>query len=102
MEHLWTWGGKYFGYRRDNELWTYKGKHIGNFIGDENFNRDGRYLGEIRNDSYLIICESKKNKRGISFTPHGKRGAIGKMGNYGSHGSLGGYHDFPEPEEFTA
>ena len=46
MDHVWTWDGTYFGYRRAELLFTYNGVYVGRSSGDEIFGRDGRYLGE--------------------------------------------------------
>ena len=44
---MWTWTGRFFGYREGDELWTRDGVHVGRFGGREVYGRDGRYLGEL-------------------------------------------------------
>ena len=99
MKHLWTWGGKYFGYRNDNQLRTHDGQGIGRFYGDEVYGVDGRYLGEIRNSNRLITKRSKKTSRRSSFSP--SVGAVsGKCARYAGYAMIAGYEDFPDPEGF--
>jgi hypothetical protein len=52
--HLWTWSGKYFGYRDGDELWTHDGRLAGRFYHDEVYGAAGRYLGEVRDVDRLI------------------------------------------------
>ena len=37
MKHLWTWNGKYFGYRNGNELRTHDGPCVGAFLMEMRF-----------------------------------------------------------------
>jgi len=73
MEWLWTWGGRCFGYRDEDDLWTHDGKHVGRFYEDEVYDPDGKYIGEIRNKNRLITKKSKKSKRRSAFSQHGQR-----------------------------
>ena len=72
MTHLWTWGGKYFGYRNGNRLITHDGRHVGRFYQDEVYGVNGHYLGEIKNGNRLITKRSRKNSRKSSFSPYSK------------------------------
>lgn len=99
MQHLWTWGGKYFGYRESNALRTYRGNHIGYFVGDEAFALDGRYLGEARNDR-LIVNPSKRGLLAGSVARFARNAALVKMVDYVGNVMLAGYEDFPPPEAF--
>lgn len=94
MEWLWTWEGKSFGYRINNELRTQNGRHVGNFHGDEVYGSDGGYLGEVVN-SRLITNRSKKNRSKSPFSPRIKNvGQVGRV-NYVGNVMLAGYEEFP-------
>ena len=41
MDKLWTWKGKFFGYKENNRLWTHSGENIGKFYGNEVYGVDG-------------------------------------------------------------
>lgn len=97
MQHLWTWGGKYFGYREGDALRTHRGHHIGHFVDDDAFGLDGRYLGEVRNDR-LIVNPSKRNLRGGSVARFAKNVALVKMVDYVGYVMLAGCEDFPPPD----
>lgn len=99
-QHLWTWGGKYFGFRDGDDLRTHFGKHAGRFFGDEVYSSKGKYLGELRNKKFLITNRGKSHYAKAPFSRRGDMGSYGSMGDYGAHGMLGGYEDFPAPEEF--
>ena len=99
MEHLWTWGGKYFGYRDSNALRTYRGCHVGHFVGDEVFGLDGRYLGEVQGDR-LIVNRSRTNARAGSIGRFVNNVALVKMVDYVGNVMLAGYEEFPPPEAF--
>lgn len=78
MEWLWTWGGRCFGYRDEDDLWTYDGKHVGRFSSDEVYAPDGQYLGEIIRGKRLITNKGKKSWRRSGFTPYAQRGGYAK------------------------
>jgi hypothetical protein len=63
MQRLWTWDGKYFGYRRRDDLFTASGQYVGRFRGDEVFDSSGMYIGEIH-DSRLIRNRTKRGRMG--------------------------------------
>lgn len=96
MIWLWTWSGKCFGYKDDDNLWTHDGKHVGKFYGDEVYGRDGIYLGEIKNENRLITNTSKKNWRKGSFTPYANRVGYVKYVDYVGYVMYAGYEDFPD------
>jgi hypothetical protein len=99
MDNLWTWSGKFFGYRQGDALRTYRGHHIGYFVGDDAFSLDGRYLGEAK-DNRLITNRSKKNLRAGSVAQYAKNTAIVKFVDYVGFVMYAGYEDFPPPEHF--
>lgn len=95
---LWTWSGTYFGYRDGDELWTHDGRLVGRFHGDEVYGSNGDYLGQIRDGDRLISKTSMKGRRKSSFGVR-RRGSRGLRGTRGARGMLGGYEDFPAPDE---
>jgi hypothetical protein len=101
MDHLWTWGGTYFGYRDGEDLWTYDGHHVGRFDADEVYGPDGRYMGERRNENRLITAASKLGRRGTSFSPLAQRvGQVPYVG-YVGYVMYAGFQDFPAPNELA-
>jgi hypothetical protein len=96
---LWTWGGKYFGCRDDNDLWTQDGRHVGRFRDNEVYGPDGRYIGEVMNGDRLITSKGKSSQRQGSFAPFASR--VGHVGyvNYVGNVMLVGYEDFPSPDK---
>lgn len=100
MEWFWTWGGKSFGYRRDDNLWTHRGRHIGRFHGDEIYGRDGIYLGEVRNGNRLITNLAKKHWRKAPFLPYVDTVGYVPYVDYVGYVMYVGYEDFPGPNEF--
>lgn len=99
MDHMWTWGGTYFGYRRNDLLFTHKGVCVGQFSGDAVYGRDGRYLGEVRNKNRLITHRSKSNRIG-SRPPNVRGSSYARYANYAGYAMYVGYEDFPDPERF--
>lgn len=59
---LWSWTGKYIGYREGNELFSATHKHVGHFVGNDVYSLDGRYLGEFMGGR-LIAVKEHRNKR---------------------------------------
>lgn len=98
MEWLWTWGGKCFGYRDEDDLFTYGGKQVGRFYDDEVYGADGRYLGEVRSGR-LITNLAKKSWRKSGFSPR-HRGGYAKYADYAGYATYAGHQDFPLPEAF--
>ncbi len=95
MDHLWTWSGKYFGYRDNDALWTHDGRHVGRFDGDEVYAADGRYLGEVVN-GHLITNLSKSSRRRAWFSPYPSRDPlVDRVGLV----MLVGHEDFPSPDQ---
>jgi hypothetical protein len=98
MQWLWTWSGKCFGYRDEENLWTYNGRHVGQFAGDEVYGADGFYLGELRNGTRLITDQSKRNARNSPFMRRRPRGGYAAYVGYPSYAMFAGYEDFPAPD----
>jgi hypothetical protein len=97
--HVWTWGGKFFGYVDGDTLYTYKGKAVGRIKSDMIYGRDGRYIGEVRNGDRLITHRSKAGWTGPA-APSSRRGPIAKYTNYVGYAMYAGYSDFPPPDSF--
>ncbi len=93
MDYLWTWGGKFFGYRQGDLLYTAHGQCVGQFSGDEVYGTDGRYLGELRRDR-LITNISKRGWSGPA-APNVHGGAIGGFVDYVGYVMYLGHEDFP-------
>ena len=98
MESLWTWGGRYFGYRDGDDLWTHNGKHVGKLFDDEVYGPDGRYLGELR-DGKLISNTSKTSRSKPRFTPLSRKTGLVKLADYTGFVMISGHEDFPNLEE---
>lgn len=94
MEMLWTWKGRFFGYRDDDRLWTYDGRHVGRFYDDDIYGPDGRYFGEILNGR-LATKRSKVGRMRSGFVPKSKRTAITKSTDMTGLISAAGYDEFP-------
>ena len=73
MQHLWTWGGKYFGYRDGNDLWTHSGK--------------------------LIRNRSKAGHQSSSFAPFANRVGIVPYVTHVGTVMYAGYEEFPGPDQ---
>lgn len=99
MQWFWTWSGKSFGYRIDDNLFTHYGMHMGKFYGDEIYDQNGQYLGEVKNKDRVISDKSKKSCLKSIFAP--KAGyAYSPYANYGAYGMYASFEDFPLPESF--
>jgi hypothetical protein len=98
MQRLWTWEGKYFGYRRRNELFTATGQHVGCFRGDEIFDAAGIYLGEIHDDR-LIRNRAKRGRMGprAAFV---KGPTVSALADIEARQPSGQFEGFPPPESF--
>lgn len=99
MDHMWTWRGTYFGYRRNDLLFTHDGVCVGRFSGDHIFGRSGLYLGEVKNGRRLITHKGKTNRRG-SPPPLVRGSSYARYANYVGYVMYAGYEDFPPPEQF--
>ncbi len=60
MEYLWTWSGRFFGYREGDLLYAKSGRCVGRFSGSEVYGANGKYLGELIN-TRLITNWSKRS-----------------------------------------
>ncbi len=60
-EKLWTWRGRFFGYRQDDHLYTHDGKCVGRFDGPAIFGRKGRYLGQLTRGR--LVSDSRLDNR---------------------------------------
>ena len=99
MDRLYTWKGRFFGFRDGDDLWTYTGRNVGRFYSDEVYGTDGRYLGELRSGK-LIRRRSKGHRRTGRFRPRMNRMPRMKyMDHMGSMMPVG-YEDFPSVEAF--
>ncbi len=101
MKPMWTWSGKFFGYREGDALWTKSGKHVGQFHNKEIYNKDGMYLGEIIGEK-LITDKSKSNSKKNEFNPRNTRSFMTSCINYTGTTMRGGYAHFPEPDSFKS
>ena len=100
MKWLWTWDGRFFGYRDGEDIWTYKGKHIGKLDGTDVYDPQGKYLGELVSGERLVTCISKKNDRGYSFKPDPTIRRAPQNVDYAPYSMYAGYEDFPKLEDF--
>lgn len=98
MKWLWTWSGRFFGYRDGDNLWTHDGQHIGQFYENEIYNQNGKYLGEIINENRLITNLNKKNYTKSGFLPYVNRVGYVKFVDYIGYVMYAGYEDFPKLE----
>lgn len=95
MKMLWTWSGKFFGYRERDILRTQDGRHVGQFHGDEVYGPSGTYLGELMNDSRLIRSLAKSNYLKHPFQPLPKICAIVGYTAYCGYAIYADHEDFP-------
>lgn len=98
MQRLWTWDGKYFGYRHRNDLFTAMGHYVGRFRGDEIFDAAGMYLGEIHDDR-LIRNRAKRGRLG----PRAERTSgptVPALADVEARQPSGQFEGFPPPEAF--
>lgn len=98
MDHVWTWGGTYFGYFSGEDLFTLDGRHIGKRReSGEIYSARGEYLGELKNENRLITNLSKNHRRSYSFAPYAQRGSTVRFVDYVGYVMYVGYEDFPGP-----
>jgi hypothetical protein len=94
MKHLWTWSGRYFGYRENNELWSKSGKHVGKIYDDEVYSHEGKYLGEMLNGR-LIRSHQKRFYCKYATTQYSQRAAYNSFVDYVGYVMYAGFEDFP-------
>ncbi len=97
---LWTWQGRYFGYRRGDSLLTHHGIEVGRFCGSEIYGIDGSYLGELactEDGVRLVTCSYKKSRRAATFAPVLKR-PHARIRDRKGLALYCGYEPFPTPE----
>src|SRR5215472_5518724 len=98
---LWTWGGVYFGFRRQNSLFTHDGIEVGRFSGLEVYAPDGRYLGELGStedgDDRLVTSSYKQSLTRPAFVPVSER-PHAKIPNREAEPLYCGYEHFPTLE----
>ncbi|WP_157466314.1 hypothetical protein [Colwellia sp. MT41] len=100
MQWLWTWKGKSFGFRNNDELRLQDGTHVATFRGDEVFDFQGHYLGEIRSENRLITKKSSKRKKRSRSSKKMKMVArVGRV-NYVANVNIIGHENFPEKDSF--
>jgi sporulation protein YlmC with PRC-barrel domain len=99
MEPFWTWGGTFFGFRREDSLFTHDGVEAGRFYEDEIYGADGKYLGEIRNTNRLITDARKKERHKQGFSPRHTVGVVPYV-DYVGYVMYVGFEDFPSPKQF--
>lgn len=95
MTWLWTWGGRSFGYRHEDNLFTSSGNNIGYFKGEEVYAcSNGRYLGELKNGK-LITKQSSQHKHASPKVSVIGASHADKVDHVG-YVMYAGYEDFPE------
>lgn len=94
MDWLWTWGGKFFGYKDGLDLWTYTGKHVGKFYVNEVYGENGQYLGELLYGRLIISVKKKNYVRG-PFIPYRKRYYTSYYVDHVRRPMLKSHEDFP-------
>ncbi len=92
MEYLWTWSGRFFGYREGDLLYAKSGRCVGRFSGSEVYGADAKYLGELIN-TRLITNRSKRSS--MMGTP-----APNTTGENVSSEDYPGYSMYTEHEDF--
>jgi hypothetical protein len=97
VEHIWTWGGVYFGYLERGELWTHDGRHVGHCISSEIYGETGHYLGEIAGNHRLVVDVSKKSWCVDSFLPWPRGAGVTPYSNQVGFVMQAGFEDFPAP-----
>ena len=97
METLWTWGGRYFGYREGNDLWTHGGKHVGRFHENEVYSAGGKYLGELQSGK-LVTNKSKRSRTKSGFVASPSKSGLTKLSDDVGLAMVGGNEEFPRLE----
>ena len=95
MLPLWSWSGKYIGYKKRNQFFTNHGHHFGQFVGNEVYSPDGNYLGELKFGRLVTVAEHKIKK--VSSVPkaNNKGASISGFGDLASREFVEGCKDFP-------
>lgn len=97
LNSLWSWNGKYVGYRLSDSLFSYDGRQVGYFgEGDEVYGCNGAYLGEIRGGNRLITNLSKRLWTRRTLIPRVMKSSVGQR-DVNAKQMLAGYEDFPVP-----
>jgi len=52
---LWSWSGRWIGYRKGDNVFSTDHRHIGRFVGQEIYAVDGRYIGEWQYGRIMVI-----------------------------------------------
>ncbi len=92
---IWSWSGRYIGYRSSDSLFSFAGAKIGYFSeGEELYGPDGAYLGEIRSENRLIRNLAKTRWTRRSFVPEIMKAAP-PQADLISKPMLAGFEDFP-------
>ena len=94
MPALWTWGGKYVGYRDGRDFWSPEGRHAGRFVEDELYAPDGYYMGEVL-EGRLIYRRGKESKRAVGFAAEPTRHAMPEESDQEPWAVPEGFKDFP-------
>jgi len=96
IARLWTWKGKYFGYKAGQQLWAYDGRHVGIFVNEEVYGQDGLYLGEIYKGR-LVRNKNKLTQKNEPFIPDNITIKIRKFNDISSMMVMfEDFEDFPE------
>ncbi len=94
MEYLWTWSGRFFGYREGDLLYAKSGRCVGRFSGSEVYGSNGKYLGELI-ESRLITNRSKRSSMMGTPAPN-TTGANVSSANLPGYAMYAGHEDFPD------
>ena len=101
MESLWTWHGRYFGYREGDDLGTYSGIHVGRFRESSVFDRYGRYLGEAVG-SRVVVNTPDLTLQSQPFAPRPRRKRLSALVGLPGLPLDPEREDFPPPEQFES
>ncbi len=94
MEYLWTWSGRFFGYREGDLLYAKSGRCVGRFSGSEVYGANGKYLGELIN-TRLITNRSKPSSMMGTPAPN-TTGENVSSENHPGFAMYAGHDDFPD------
>jgi hypothetical protein len=93
MEDLWSWTGKYIGYKEGENVWSADGKYLGKLLDEELFAPDGHYLGEIC-EGRLLVDRDKNYTNVAPFERHSDRSSPGVRSERANYSLPYGYEDF--------
>ncbi len=94
MEYLWTWSGRFFGYREGDLLYAKSGRCVGRFSGSEVYGANAKYLGELIN-TRLITNRSKRSSMMGTPSPT-TTGENVSSENHPGFAMYAGHDDFPD------